>query len=95
MRKVNLVFLSYNTVQQNWHHPFNKASFFNYDPNSAVIINRSFIIQPAQVVGGINYPTFLEISLNENEVNQSSLSLDTKGSTSADLRVILTLYAEQ
>lgn len=93
-RKVNTVFTQYNVNQEGWKQPFNKVTFCNYDSKHPVVINKALVIPKALTIGGVDYPTFLEISLNVGEVNSSTFTFDFAGSESANLVVIHTEYVD-
>lgn len=65
----------------------NQVTFFNYDSTAAVIIDSKFTLQPAQVISGVVYPTFIAISLGDNQMMspRDYFLLDFKGSTSSNL----------
>jgi hypothetical protein len=90
LQKVSTNFFQSNRAEQ-WREPFSQATFFNYDVNSAIHIQK-WVLQPAIVIGGLAYPTFLEISLNAGEINDSMYVIDTLNSTTANWQVIYTQY---
>jgi hypothetical protein len=98
-RRVTVRTLQINT-NQDWINEFNQATFFNYDPNSPVKIGNDILLPPAVavIVGGKTfiYPTALEISLNEAEINseRSYYKLDFLQSTSAKLVIVVAEYNE-
>jgi len=75
----------------NFAERFNQCTFFNYDPNSPVEINQ-LPLPPATVVTGNVYPTSFTISLNAQEVNQSSYYINMLGSNSGKVWIIYTQY---
>lgn len=89
--RVSTEMVTLNTNQR-WTTGFNSVTFFNYDTNNAVTINQ-FVIPPAVASGGDIYPTFLEISLNRGEINDSYYDIKfVKDSTTNKLCVVYSLY---
>jgi hypothetical protein len=81
-------------ANQKFDSVYNMISFFNYDTANPVYIGTNFVLQPAQVIGGVAYPTFLEISLNQGDTSAEGdyWNLDFKGSTTANLVIIYFQY---
>jgi hypothetical protein len=73
-----------------WDEPFNQATFFNYDTTTAVVVNEVFTIPPATAA---NQPSYLEISGNTREVNDTNFKFDFGGSTSVNLVIVYSQYA--
>ncbi len=92
LQKVSTNFFS-NSVTEQWKEPFNQATFFNFDVNSPIYINKwklgRAITDP---VTGEVYPTYLEIALNVGEINDSNFQVDTKNSATGNWQVIYTQY---
>lgn len=77
-----------------WNEPFNQACFANYDTNSAISIQK-LVVPAATLVAatGQVVPSFLEISLNQGEINSTNFSIDTFNSTTANWQVVYTQYS--
>lgn len=90
LQKVSTNFYQNNASQQ-WKEPFNQATFFNYDPNNPIRINK-FILPVAQTVSGNVYPSYMTINLNRLEINDTNFTIDTNGSTTANYHIIYTQY---
>jgi hypothetical protein len=81
LQPVTTNFAQYNANTE-FNVPFNQAIFQNFDTVNSVFIN------------GIEVKklTALDISLNVSEYNTSLFSIDFRGSSTAALTVIYTLY---
>ena len=90
LQKVDTHFFQ-NSESQEWKESFNDCTFFNYDPVNPLIISQ-WVLQPAVTIGGIAYPTYLEISLKVGCVNNTNFFIDTKASPTANWRIIYTQY---
>lgn len=95
MQKVN-TFIFKQSESANWYERFNDATFFNYDPVNPLYIGQ-WVLQPAVTITGPDavdhvYPTFLEISLKEHCVNDTTFIVDTKLSATGNWWIIYTQY---
>lgn len=90
LKKVSTTIYQGSTTQQ-WKELFNQATFVNYDPSRPLNVNK-FVVPPGQTVGGVLYPTFMRINLNENEINDTMFIIDTGNSASASYFIIYTQY---
>lgn len=90
LQKVSTNFYQ-NSVTQQFKEPFNQATFFNYDVNSSISINK-WVLPPAITISGSVYPTYLQISLNFGEINDTNFDINTFNSTTGNWQVIFTQY---
>jgi len=81
----------HTNASDTWFEPFNQATFFNYDPNSSLLVN-NFPIPAAQIVGGVLYPTNFKINLNAGEINPTKMIIDINGSATANCWIVYTQY---
>ncbi len=90
----NIVFSTFNANKQGWKEAFNQCTFFNYDLNFPVTINKIYVIPPAILhPNGVDIiPSFLEISLNQGEVNRTYYNFGFDKSTTAKLVIIHSEY---
>lgn len=94
IRKVNTLMESMNRNTGSWKHPFNQASFFNYDLNSEVTINSEVVIPKAiQDPATLEiYPTVFRINLNAGEVNETNFVITFSSEATAMLVIVHTEY---
>ena len=90
LQKVSTNFYQNNSTVQ-WKEPFNQATFFNFDTDHNLYIQK-WVLAPGVLTGGNVYPTFLEISLNHMEINDTMFIVDTDNSSTANWQVIYTQY---
>jgi hypothetical protein len=94
LAKVITLTESMNRNTGSWKHPFNQASFFNYDINSEVTINSEVVIPKAvQDTTTLEiYPTVFRISLNQGEINDTNFIITFSSETTALLVIVHTEY---
>jgi hypothetical protein len=93
MAQLQKVTTNYYNMLNNtaWKEPFNQATFYNWDPNSGILINQ-FPLSPALVIGGNTYPAYHTVNLNEGEINDTNYTIDLKGSTTGLVWIVYTEY---